>query len=75
MKLRMYDPKGLHWREWHDKSGSVQEFAAVVQDLEKVEIKICEWETVIFRNPMPHEVTAITKGDRLAFIAFIGNAS
>lgn len=77
MELQIIDPYSVHYGEWSNADG-IEGTAAVASYLAgpacnaSESVKIQPWSYAIMANPLLHQVTRLTKGERLAFIIFLG---
>ena len=74
METVFFDPTAEHSRLWRPHLGDANVLAAAVGagGLPQQRIKMQLWDVAFMLNPLPHEVTQITAGDRLCFVGFIG---
>ena len=72
METVIYDPACQRSKEWMAAANDVDKFAEVVRKMPAERVKMLPWDVMFLMNPLPHEVTAITAGDRLCFVGFVG---
>ena len=67
-----YDPTCEASDSWKPLIPQRDKFIEYVKTLPAKSVKMQPFDVLFMANPIPHEVTRITQGDRLCYVGFVG---